>query len=227
VRVFAHLFRQCQIDNPRSGEIGELDPYEYRMLEADHVEHEEPSLCLDAMGFGNQLLRPDPWTDGYKSLANLFHQLHSLGRVFAFASDWKPNVYIFARPDLRYLDSLEPHLVQALAVRAEKIFYPNWQHHGGMNDRFALVTGHQAALVYSNRGRLISEFRDELGGTFNGERLLKYAILTSNIEVEPMYVRAERVRSNGKRREESFRRPRSALNKTSLLYYLRFKNNRT
>jgi len=35
VRVFAHLYKQSRISNPRSGEFGLLDVGEYRLLQAD------------------------------------------------------------------------------------------------------------------------------------------------------------------------------------------------
>ena len=221
VRVFAHLFSQASIDNPRSGECGPLNVDEFRLLKADQVELEEPGLCLDSMDYKRHLLKPDPWEDGYRSLSNFLHQLHSLDRVHCLASEWKPDVYVFVRPDLRYLDSLGVFIRQALCAKAPTIFYPNWQHHGGMNDRFALISGESAAQVYSNRKQFVWDFAEQFGGVFNGERLLKFSTLRTGARIFPIYARAERVRSNGESRNESFRRPRGVISKTTWRYLAR------
>lgn len=219
-RLFAHLFRQSRIDNPRSGESGSLDVDEYQLLAADHVELEDPYLCLESMNYKEHVQRPDPWDDDYRSFRNFLHQLHSLDRVGSLALEWGPDVYVFVRPDLRYLDSFEPFISQALRAKQPTVFYPNWQHHGGMNDRFAVIAGAEAARVYSKRGAFIWDFAEKFGGVFNGERLLKYATLRTGIKIRPIYARAERIRSNGVSRRESFRRPKSLISKTLIRFLL-------
>jgi hypothetical protein len=220
-RVFAHLYRQTQINNPRSKEFGALDPDEYQILMADELELEEPNECLARMRYDELLKHPDPWRDDYKSIKNLMHQLHSLERVGDLARKWSADVYVFVRPDLCYLDPLDLFLKQAIACRQPTVLYPNWQHHGGLNDRFAIVAGTTAARAYSQRGRLLHECYEIFEKNFNGERLLGYAILKAGCLTQPIYVRAQRVRFDGTYHPEGFRRPRSRLSKTKTKFWLK------
>lgn len=216
--MLAHFFDQSRIDNPRSNEVGPLDVFEHRLLEPDVIELEPPNQCLETMNYDRHLEIHDPWGDNHRSLRNLLHQLHSLARVGTLATDTLADVYLFLRPDLRYLDDFKPFIQYAAAVKEPTIFFPNWQHHGGMNDRFALIAGQDAARIYSTRGSNVWEFTTKFGGKFNGERLLKYSVLKAGLRAEPVYLRAERVRSTGTVRIESFRRPKSKLSKTTLRF---------
>jgi hypothetical protein len=77
VRLFGHFFTQTAISNARSGEEGTLDPEEYRLLELDAVETEEPGGCLDLYPMAEMQARGDIWRDDFASFRNLVHQLHS------------------------------------------------------------------------------------------------------------------------------------------------------
>ena len=105
VRLFAHLYQQAHITNPRSGEDDPLDPEEYRLLECDEVRLEEPGHCLEEARYEWILSHGDAFHDGGKSLANLIHQLHSLQVVGRMMELWNPALIILARPDLQYQDS--------------------------------------------------------------------------------------------------------------------------
>lgn len=218
VRVFAHLFDQHRIFNPRSKEDGTMNPYENKLLGANELISESPGDCLEIWNYDKLRQQPDPWADNYHSLRNFLHQMHSIMKVGRLAEVWKPSVCIYVRPDQLYVDSLMPYIQRSLQSPQPTLYYPNWQHHGGMNDRFAIASHQRAAEVYSRRGLLISECRQNLGGPFNGERLLKYAVLREKLASEPIYVRAYRMRLGGIVEAERFRRPRSSLNKTTLRY---------
>lgn len=208
-RLFAHLYQQQQIDNPRSGEQGRLDPDEHRLLKPDWLELEEPGLCLEAGGFEALKAFGDSWDDEFRSLRNLVHQLHSLDRVTDAVLEWGADVCIFARPDLRYHDSLSPVLRRALRWETGA-WIPRWQPHGGLNDRFAVVRGERAIAAYGKRAHEALGFCEQIQGPLQGERLVRFAMDRANVPVSPISVRASRVRADGQQRFEEFSSPRMA-----------------
>ncbi|MEL6533512.1 MAG: hypothetical protein AAFQ06_10755 [Pseudomonadota bacterium] len=147
VRVFAHLYDQSRIDNPRSGEKATLDPGEYKRLGADWVEREPPGGVAEAAGLETFKSYGDPWKDGFRSLRNLALQLHSLNRVTAAVLEEGYDMCLFCRPDLRYRDSFARPLRRMLAAPPPVVFAPHWQAWFGANDRFALVSGREAILA--------------------------------------------------------------------------------
>lgn len=221
LRVFAHLFDQTTISNPRSGEFGILETGQHSLLCADRIELERPGVQESRLERLKSLARVDPWGDGFRSLNNLLHQLYSLGRVQQMASEWGADVFVFVRPDLRYLDSFSSVLDQAAQEASRPVvFYPSWQLHGGLNDRFAVVCGSTAARAYSNRGKSLETLLAS-ASRFNGERLLRFALFQARVKLVPFYVRAERVRLGGRVVVESFRRCTvSPLSRSSIRLYV-------
>src|SRR5690606_38518187 len=144
-------FDQRRLDNPRSGELGAVPEGEYALLDSDWLAVEQPDECLDQRGFTELARHGDFWNDDGKSLRNLVHQLHSLDVVTRAALTWRPDLVLYCRPDLRYLDSLEPWLRQSLGALAPSVWVPSWQHWGGFNDRFAICTHGSAAATYGSR----------------------------------------------------------------------------
>lgn len=211
-RLFAHLFRQQRIDNPRSGEQGVLDPDEYRLLqvEPDALLLEEPGGCLEPRGFDALKQFGDSWSDEYRSLRNLVHQLHSLDRVTDAALAWGADVVLFARPDLRYHDSLAGPIRLAVKAGPPLVQLPRWQPHGGMNDRFAVCRGPEAIAAYGKRIHAAADFCRESGEPLNGEKLVQFVLARAGIEVRSFAMRASRVRADGSQRYEEFARPEVA-----------------
>lgn len=195
LRTFGHFFDQDRIDNPRSKEAGALDPDEYRLLDLDQVEREAPGACLEQHGFDDLKAAGDPWKDGFTSLRNLVHQLHSLARATGLALAWQPEIVIFARPDLYYHDSVAPQLAALAGQHGPAVRAPDWaQWRGGCNDRFALARGDQAITAYGFRVARLAEYL-ALGKRIHSERFLKFAL--QDIPVGSFALRASRVRSNG------------------------------
>lgn len=203
-RIFAHFFRQRQIDNPRSGEKGILPQDEHYLIRPDWLELEDPDRCLTKYAFEELKDFGDAWNDGGRSLRNLIHQLHSMHRVTQEAMKWQPDVIMFVRPDLLFHDSIG----RALKVRRpmrEEIYIPRWQNwHGGYNDRFAVCYSRRVADIYGNRVERVGEFCNIRGEPLHAERFLKYVLDSSNLQPRFMHVRASRVRLDGKVRSERF-----------------------
>lgn len=194
VRLFGHLYAQDRIDNPRSHEAGQLDPEEYRLLELDEIEREAPGLCLAEHDFEGLKAFDDPWKDGFVSVRNLVHQLHSLRRVTLMALAWNPDVVIFARPDLYYHGPVTPWLNALAETRDDCAMVPDWSNWDGFNDRFAIVRGAGAIRAYGTRiDRLIEYCRR--GKRPHAEKFLKFALAEISVQEIPLH--GSRVRSNG------------------------------
>jgi hypothetical protein len=220
VRVFAHFFRQTVIDNPRSGEKGTLKPGEHELLSPDWLELEEPEHCLAQHGFGELKAFGDEWDDDFRSLRNLIHQLHSLNRVTEAAVAWKPDIFIFVRPDLDYHDNFAPVLAKVAAFSDDSVWYPNWQLSGGLNDRFLICRGETVAQSYGGRINAALDFCRLTKQPLQSERLVAYVLQNSGTTLQPVRLRASRVRSNGAGRRENFDHPAVRRIKRSIVNFL-------
>ncbi|MFM7333374.1 MAG: hypothetical protein ACKO1H_03015 [Tabrizicola sp.] len=214
VRLFGHFFRQTTIQNTRSGEEGQLDPEEYRLLNLDAVETEEPGACLDLYPIAEMQARGDIWRDNFASFRNLVHQLHSLRRATLLAGHFQPHVVIFARPDLLYHDNMAEHLDFLARAHRSFVLVPDWSQWFGHNDRFALAKGETAIAAYGRRAERMGEYCAR-GKRLHGERFLKFAL--GNERVRPVHLRASRVRSNGLQVLEDFTPGRGPMGKRELV----------
>jgi len=197
VKRYAHLFRQTEIINARSGESGTVDPMEYKRLNCDWSHLEEPDQCLDIHDFEHFKQYGDVWEDKFRSLRNLVHQLHSLDQVTKAALADGAETVIFCRPDLRYLDSLSHPLQKAINDAAVGVHLPSWQSWYGLNDRFAICTGRKAIEAYGCRIRLAREFCETRVQPLHAEMLLESSLESNKISVHKIPNRAARVRIDG------------------------------
>lgn len=204
VKVFSHFFKQNQIHNRRSGEIGMLDIDEHRLLASDWIVLEEPDECLALNGFEALKKFGDCWGDEFSSLRNLIHQLHSLDQVTNKAIEWDADIYLFVRPDLQYHDSLQHYVQQTMENSEPVLLIPDWQHGYGYNDRFAICRSKAVAAVYGSRINSCLEYCINRKEPLHAESLLEYSLGREGITPKPMEVRASRVRSNGSVRVEDF-----------------------
>ena len=165
---------------------------------------EEPDQCLEQRGFEAIKSYGDSWNDGFRSLRNLIHQLHSLDIVTQMAMDWGPDLIVFARPDLRYLDSLRGGLMQMSDVGGDVALVPSWQHwEGGLNDRFAICT-RGAAVTYGRRIYYAIDYCSRNQAPLHAELLLKDRLVTAGVECLFMDARARRIRFDGSLWAEDF-----------------------
>lgn len=214
VRLFGHFFRQTGISNLRSGEVGALDPEEYRLLNLDAVEQEEPGACLDLYPMAEMQARGDIWRDDFASFRNLVHQLHSLKRATLLAEGFQPDIVVFARPDLLYHDSAAEHLDLLARAHRSFVLVPDWSQWFGHNDRFALVKGAESVAAYGRRADRMGEYCAR-GKRLHSERFLKYAL--GGQRVRTMHMRASRVRANGLQVLEDFTPGRGPMGKRELV----------
>ena len=201
VEIFAHFFKQANIDNPRSGEKMSLPTNEHSLLKPDFLQLEEPDFCLEKYDFENLKLFGDFWKDDFYSLRNLIHQLHSLKNVTNIALKSNADIYIFVRPDLKYHNSFNRLLKRASHLQSFT-FIPNWQHwEGGYNDRFA-ICDQKTAQKYGNRIDRAGQFCQTFDRPLHSENLLKYSLLTEKIYFTNL--KASRIRADGTQKKEKF-----------------------
>jgi hypothetical protein len=188
------------IDNPRSAEHGLMpDRYESQLLDLDLCWMEPQTHAPIAAEYAAARAFPDTFGDQYRSLANMCHQLRSLERLWSLLQllgTSETDVVLLLRPDLLYLDSLDPatDLIPLLAGQID-IIVPSWQSWGGLNDRFAFCTAH-TARIYATRIRLLIEACQEMRG-MHAERFLKFVAECHGLRVGVTNLRAVRVRANG------------------------------
>lgn len=204
VRIYAHLYKQTRIDSPRSGETGELDPEEYRLLKADWLERVPPGPPLEKWDFETLKTYGDFWNNDFTSLRNLVHQLHSLHQVTAAAMADSPDLCMFMRPDLRYHDSLAPVITRALKARPDRVYLPRWQPWFGCNDRFAIARGPRAMAAYGQRIEQARAYCTARQAPLHSERMLKFALQQARIPVHKITPRASRIRLGGAQVDEDF-----------------------
>lgn len=208
VRIFGHFFNQVELRNPRSGEMGNLDINEYKLLHPDWIELEEPDLCLAEHGFESLMEYGDCWGDDFKSLRNLIHQLHSLNKVTKAASAWAPDIVLFVRPDLVYHSSLKKHINTALKLEGAGVILPAWQNwKDGYNDRFAICRMESAIEAYGTRVKFMSDFCAKRQEPLHAERLLRFVLDEANLTPRWMKTQASRMRIGGRLEKERFYSP--------------------
>jgi hypothetical protein len=203
VDVYYHFFMQNRITNPRSGEDSELASENYAAFKGFKGVMETPDECLERWEFEKVKEYGDPYGDDFRSLRNLYHQLHSLYMLTELIEKSNPDVVIFLRPDLRYLDPLPADLVIEAARTPRTCFVPQWQWYGGFNDRFA-ICGRSAYRAYGQRIRMVLDFCLKTGAPLHPESLLRYALLREQVIVRTTPMRANRIRVEGNEVNECF-----------------------
>lgn len=212
VRTFCHFYDQRRIDNPRTGEQGELNPDEHQLLQPDVLRLESSErylssdLAAEIRAFG------DHYRNDFYSLNNLLLQLFSLRNAWEMAEPWAPDICLYVRPDLYYHDSFDPYLVRP---RRAMIQIANWgsgfagirNGHAlaGVNDRFAICHDRRAMRAYGTRIKQAVSYCAQYGHGLHAESLLRYTLVKNDIKVARVPLRASRVRFGGHMKDSNFR----------------------
>ncbi len=202
-RVFHHLYLQDRVINPRSGEEAAMPGDAYEPFEDFDGELEAPEHCLALHRFEQIKAFGDFYEDGFRSIRNLVHQLHSLQRVTRRVADWQPDVVLFLRPDLRYASGFSAAELERVAARPRRCVIPDWHWWSGYNDRFALC-GSQIYRDYGERIDRVIEYCRSTGRPLHSERLVRYALQRGGASVRTTPAQASRVRVDGQVKPEDF-----------------------
>lgn len=200
VRRAGHFNLPETITSERSGEAGlRPDRAEAALLDLDlrWIEPQDERAILGELEIGCAF--PDRYGDGGGSLVNLCHQLYSLNRLWSLLHllDLQANdTILLLRPDLLYLDELDPRTDIAPLVRDEAdLIVPGWQSWGGLNDRLA-ICNRRAAEALATRITRFAPGCAALGG-MHAERFLHMVAREAGLRVRHTGLRAVRVRANG------------------------------
>lgn len=203
LQIGYHLYHQQQVDNPRSGEQGDLPDTNYDWFRR-HPGVIEPASVAPVQAEHDALMRyGDPFDDGYRSYRNLLMQLHSLRQLSAQAHTAGADVVLYLRPDLYYHDPLEPAVIKACARDTRKVFVPDWQWGFGINDRFG-ICGRDASPAYGQRLTVAARYCSSMQAPLHSESLLQHVLRSSEVRLRTTRLRASRVRIAGQMKPENF-----------------------
>ncbi len=225
VKCFYHLYKIDQVENPRSGEQGELRSDNYHVFDTMTGVLDSTDGVLERWNFERVKAQGDTWADNFASLRNLIYQLNSLHQVTGMMESFDPDFVVFARPDILYHTPIPAYVFKCPQARRHNVYIPDWQWWGGLNDRFA-ICGRDAYQAYGKRIEKIFEFCDATGRKLHSERLLKYVLQTAGAKVCTMSTTASRVRINGEFAEESFS-PKRGMGRRENRYFHFFARLRT
>jgi hypothetical protein len=200
VRCAAHFNEPGLIHDERSGELGiAIDRTGIGLLPLDALTLEKqeegrlPATVLQAISD----LPERPTVAPRQTMLNLLWQLYSLNQLWKLihVTRDRHDAYIFLRPDMEYLDPLDPSVLTRIASGEVDLITASWGKWGGLNDRFAICSP-TGAEVYAQRISGVERLcADE--GYLHGEPLLKSVAERANLRLGYTDVRAMRVRADG------------------------------
>lgn len=198
-----HFFRPDFIQNPRSGESGQI-PFEDYDIYSD-CDGVISTQSTDLLSADLELLTkfPDPYSDNYRSIQNLLFQLRSLATVYSLCENDDFKAFIFLRPDLIYLDPLPVDAIERCIQNPSLYYVPEWQWWDGINDRFA-ICGKEAAIHYARRGCNVASFLEATGAPLKSEALLAWTMKFNAMKLKTIRTRAARTRLGGIVKPEEF-----------------------
>jgi len=148
--------------------------------------------------------RDDVYSDGWRSIRNLLHQMASLHRAWRAMELLGYNrfdAYLFVRADLRLLDQVDLSRLYQNLSSDKSILVPAWHSWGGLNDRLALAAP-EAAACYALRLDSITTYCKN--HALHSETYLAWSLAQKGCTVGELPVRASRVRSSGHINDEDF-----------------------
>jgi len=205
VYTIASLNDVANINNPRTGEISQpLDSLDPLLLNADMyvtVKQNGPDI-QEHLNQAKQ--HRDIYDNNWISVENAIWALMSLKRAWIALRELTSNsfdYYVFARPDMEYLDPLNIPDIVAGFHGENNIAVPRWHSYGGFNDRIA-IADKTAAEIYSSRIDSLIEYSQKY--TFHPETFLGHVLASRNTKVCGIDARAKRVRANKSVQYEDF-----------------------
>ncbi|MDO8651964.1 MAG: hypothetical protein Q7R66_07235 [Undibacterium sp.] len=202
-KTYCHFFNQKEINNPRTAEVGTLNPDEWRLLKPDvfiidEINNESENKYIDELSrYGNA------WEDSGESLRNIIRQLLSLQRITRrIQADGGADLVVFIRPDM-LIHTKFPFADWLRSIRPNTVAIPYWQWSGGLNDRLA-VCGRQSYGIVGERLNQATHYCKRYKKPLHSERLLFFSLKNSTAQICTTDVRATRIRFNGESANESF-----------------------
>ena len=192
INIYLHTYDLYVINNKRSNEKNiKLNVNEYKLLEPDFVSITSQKSFDSTININKYLIKGDPWPDNpKKSLFNLLRQLNSLKIVTSMHSSKKYLLYLYLRPDLKYLNKLDINIIKNYSPN--EFYTPSWGKFGGLNHRMGLGDK-QTMSKFGNRIRHSESFAKIK--KLHSETFLKN-IMTGCI-IKDIKMKGNRIRANG------------------------------
>ena len=200
VTCAAHFNEPGVIHDERSGELGiviDRTGISRLPLDALIIEKQEearlPASVLQAISD----LPEGPDVAPLQTMMNLLWQLYSLSQLWKLIHVTPDHYdgYVFLRPDMEYLDALDPSLLRQVAGGEVDLISGSWGQWGGLNDRFGICSP-RGAEVYAQRICGVERLCEDKS-FLHGEPLLKSVAERANLKLGYTGVRAMRVRADG------------------------------
>jgi len=135
---------------------------------------------------------------------NAIRQIYSVNEVTKMwqKSKIEYDYYIYIRPDLMYINKL--NLDEILEnINNDILLTPKWHKWRGLNDRIYMGTKN-IIKYFGNRFNYIDNFYKDKKRSYHPETFMKYVADKFNVQTKDIELKAKRVRSNGKIRNENF-----------------------
>lgn len=203
IKVIYHLYEQSNIINSRSRENSPLSIENYDYFKQFEGFLSPPDIAINGNALQCWKKFGDAFGDDFNSLKNLRNQLISLANVTQLVEIYSPDIVLFVRPDLEYIDPISIRQIDFLANNPQACIIPNWQWWGGYNDRFA-ICGKLSYSTYGLRLHNAIEYCETTQRPLHAERLLRFTLRKHSIPTYSMPHRANRVRVNGLINDENF-----------------------
>jgi hypothetical protein len=199
INIYFHTYDLDVINNKRSNEKNiKLNVNEYKLLEPDFLSITSQKLFDSTININKYLIKGDPWPDNPKnSLLNLLRQLNSLKIVTSMHSSKNYLLYLYLRPDLKYLNKFDINIIKNYSPN--EFYTPSWGTFGGLNDRIGLGDK-QTISKFGNR--IIQSENFAKIKKLHSESFLKN-IMTGCI-IKDIMLKGNRIRANGNESKDCF-----------------------
>lgn len=193
VKIHYYYLKINKIENPRSGELGNLDKLSDNPFDCDKLfVFEENDLKIEDY-YKIVKKKRDIYDDNFKTYKNLLYQLKLLEKVYLKTDFDLFDTVCFIRDDIFLSRKIQ--LKKIFNLSKKYSFVSRWSWHGGYNDRF-FFTNSYGAKTYSSRIYLINKFLENFD-YLRAEELLKFTIKQHKIKLLSLPIRTIRIRANG------------------------------
>jgi hypothetical protein len=160
-----------------------IDYKEYELLQPDYYQIDKQDDFTENLIFEDYYYKDDPRGEWYPLLIlNHLCALESLKRVTEMVEN-SGNEYdyvMYVRPDSCFIIPLDTNFI--LSLKNNEIIIPNFEHHTGYNDRFAILT-YKTAPIYGKRIDHIIQYRKNINYII-AERYLCYTCNKNKLQVK-------------------------------------------
>jgi hypothetical protein len=202
VSLYYFKCNKAFIDNPRSGDFGNIAPIKENIFDGakTHIFTESDLFRPELLKFSK--IFSDSHGDNYISNSNLLYQLGLLKKVADLVDLDNYERVIVCRDDLFISENNRLNWDKILSVSASNIVVSMWHWNLGISERFFIASPSYSYNLLSRIDFVISSILRY--STFNAELLQKFVISFCSMKVASIDFRFYRVRLGGLLHAEKF-----------------------